>query len=1469
MAFFVHIGERCREDSRRHGLSSALDTFAESVEVAESLTLFDHFPPPYLVKKKLGGRQGRLIAAYYQTNDHVIIHFLAVMIRGDRAYEAFSADPIVYGQRNFEPKPDLNAIITDRLPDHRPTKRPAPDAAEYSFLYGHSGSAANAEGDVIVCESSRWIRTVNDNALRDRVAHLFEAVARTPYGDGDDHILAHPHRPGWGVLYRRFPHLQRILLISPLWPDLSPEDRKQIRRDHHELLSSAHVPLDLLLRHSKRAYPAIVLADEALWLSVEFDREGNMALSPEEAAILDAVRGGADTFPLFINGRAGSGKSTILQYLFADYLYSRLEIGHEQPGLWPLYFTCSDGLLRQSRQLVNTILRSSARWWADTDRLERIRQHDADIATSFREFHTFLHSLLPPGPRDDRFRRERHVDHARFRTLWGQRFDKVRGASLDYGADLSWHVIRSFVKGLTADEFIGPDEYRQLERKQRSVTQQSFERVHERVWEGWYQRQCEEYGYWDDQDLARFLVSEGLVRPTAPAIFCDEAQDFTRLELELLLRLSIFSERALDGPQLKRVPFAFAGDPFQTLNPTGFRWEATKAAFAEKFILGLDPTGKSGLTDLNYRELTYNYRSSRNIVGFGNLVQALRARLFDIGSARPQEAWEDEKHPPLVTWFDRNDDTFWEAFRRETDIVLIVPCAEGEELTFVKSDDVLTRTIVIEDGVPVNVLSAARAKGLEFARVAVYGFGHSAAPDLLQRAGRPSPYAEDPDASLPHEYFLNGLYVAVSRPKRRLFIVDSRAGLQRFWRFATDERALQDILAGLGDAAAKWMAAIAPMVQGNASDLSMDRASDPEENARNFEALGKSRRDSNLLRQAATAFRNAGREEKAIECRADALLFDGDFIEAGHQFLRIAQTDRAVDAFWSAGELGRHTLLRVAADRPDIAATIHYAFASFLGGRKTHQAGLAILEQLATRLEHSSFALRARTDNVWIESVTRVLRHLRELPEPDVSAVQSSAWHRIAAMCDLLQGKGFPLDSNEQAHIRFRVGDFPAALALWADAKDITSKEYKQALAQTLDYPQRLGPLFELGSYDEIVSAVESHPDITLPVDLARMAGLAFKGTRDWSGALTHLVQSRDPRELHALAMECLASPDLESVARRALCAALVLQATQADWQAIRDFIKTGAVLPQRPSQARLAEWLSQQKPSFDAALARALARSAALVDLPWDDRKARLTQRPIAEYLRTCFIQTDPRTWVHRISIEEIGAAVERAGSRVDGLSFYEAIKKATVAPHLKRFAEERWIACKERQAAFEIAQGRDRLGDTYSKEALAERAALGLPPTEGLAQFPPVSSLDELLVEIARVSTWPESVSSTPSPSDSPRREAVQFVSTPEPVFSAQAQRAYWSVGDLEFQYFRPQGRINVQHRVTGEMAVIRLREKVWYSADVESRTVEDDGRRIVCDKWALSLRFGEDNAGSHPEIEYFNLGIAIVLRSPDPKT
>ena len=306
-------------------------------------------------------------------------------------------------------------------------------------------------------------------------------------------------------------------------------------------------------------------------------------------------------FPLFINGRAGSGKSTILQYLFADFLFFYLLHCKGSQMKPPIYLTANGELLRRARTFVERLLRSDATFTQQAGS-DWPQEHKGILDMAFREFQPHLLSLVPSEERTRRFNRQSHVSYVRFRRMWMERFGQNRRSLKECGPDLSWHVIRTYIKGMSSETFLEPDDYAQLPDNQITVTRDAFKLVHDKIWTGWYRHHIDDQSLWDDQDLTRYILDNNLAQSVYPAVVCDEAQDFTRLELELLLRLNLFSQRALQPSDLYRVPFAFAGDQFQTLNPTGFRWDAVKSSFVEKFIFELDPAHRSGRVDLNYQE---------------------------------------------------------------------------------------------------------------------------------------------------------------------------------------------------------------------------------------------------------------------------------------------------------------------------------------------------------------------------------------------------------------------------------------------------------------------------------------------------------------------------------------------------------------------------------------------------------------------------------------------------------------------------------------------------------------------------------------------------------------------------------------------------------------------------------------------------------------------------------------------------
>lgn len=144
------------------------------------------------------------------------------------------------------------------------------------------------------------------------------------------------------------------------------------------------------------------------------------------------------------------------------------------------------------------------------------------------------------------------------------------------------------------------------------------------------------------------------------------------------MQLSIFSHCDL-YPPVWCLPFAFAGDPFQTLNPTGFRWESVKATFFDQVIAALDPTRQLNLS-MTFYELESNYRSSPSIVKVTNLIHLWRHILFKIQELRPQESWQSYMESPTPQKFIFEQNNFSaESLKQhiQKSPIFIVPCEAG------------------------------------------------------------------------------------------------------------------------------------------------------------------------------------------------------------------------------------------------------------------------------------------------------------------------------------------------------------------------------------------------------------------------------------------------------------------------------------------------------------------------------------------------------------------------------------------------------------------------------------------------------------------------------------------------------------------------------------------------------------------------------------------------------------------------
>jgi len=537
-----------------------------------------------------------------------------------------------------------------------------------------------------------------------------------------------------------------------------------------------------ILKYASKAYPLEIFLEydnKDEWISsIVKNRDGNIALSPEEEQILKSILDpySDDKFPLFINGRAGSGKSTILQYLYAEYLVNFL---NKEVDYNPIYLTYNEKLKEKAIEKVANIIlaKKHLKEKLPTNTLDKNYIMEL-ISTYFDSFEAkFEKSFLRKLLKEDIFENKEKIEFNEIIKFLANKLQKSDKKNIT--PELAWYVIRSFIKGrakINDDRVVEftPNDYENLFRKSKNIQNKTFEVIYNEIYPI-YKKFLQENNLYDDLDLVIEVFKQKAFDKKFSVIFCDEAQDFTKLEFDLILNLNkLLDENVIHNIPSNKIPIAFAGDPFQTINPTGFSFEYLKALVFESYE-------HRNFTDvnLNYHELEYNYRSNGTIIQFSNLIQLTRGVLFD-EEIKFQKNWlSKEDDDRSVFYLDIENKKIKECLIDNNSLYdIIAPFDTLQDMQNELDDNLLEDIIKYNKDkkfdTPIEV------KGLEFQWVILYRFGDF----YLKYYKEIEEFLigfEEKEQSLPYEYFFNNLYVGITRPKEKLFIVDSKDALNNFW----------------------------------------------------------------------------------------------------------------------------------------------------------------------------------------------------------------------------------------------------------------------------------------------------------------------------------------------------------------------------------------------------------------------------------------------------------------------------------------------------------------------------------------------------------------------------------------------------------------------------------------------------------------------------------------------------------------
>ncbi len=1286
----------------------------------------------------------RVIAKVATVEGKKVICILDILKKGSNEANEFHLDARAFGKKKIESlldHDDLRQFVQKKIVEESDAlvgeeKEDLPESLNkwwYPFV--------QLKADEIVMESEDWIRTFEIKRYSDFWQSYFNLVNKIVKSDYENTtpikagscIKSVVDENGYSIFYANLlsgavdakdGYVSITFLINAV--DNQEKDRNTFIDklyssyswlDDKKILEST----DEIARHSKRGYPAYVIDSANIWREIQQSDSSNLALSGEESQLLNKIRhlpSGKAVLPVFINGRAGSGKSTILYYLFADYVYRKFT---DQPEGKLLFLTYSKPLLKIAKTNVRKLL--DTRPDIILDRATSL--NDVDVTTDldqyFRSFLDFLGELSRENS-SDQFTTDQFIDFRRFNQLFlGKNLPshlepyKLLLPKKGLTPDLCWHVIRTFIKGYQGESYLTPEEYDEIPQKEKSVSIDVYQQVYSVIWKKWYKFLHEKQNFWDSQDLVRKIIRERWAQPEYAVIFCDEAQDFTRVELDLILSLVIYRKYDLGWQKRVRLPFALAGDPFQTLNPTGFRWEAIKASFYDEIAGNLDPEGR-GTIEIQYEELQFNYRSEAPIVRFSNLLQLWRKFLFETPVISPQKPWREEQHiiPPRLFIL---GDTISEIQFSELvqNAILIVPCEQNQEQEFVQEDPLLSK--IKDQNVPFSVQSPILAKGQEFPMVILYRFGDRCPEDFFE--------VSDFETRLSKEYYLNKLYVGATRAQSSLIIVDTKEGKRKLWSKALNSKEIDEFLKRASNPDI-WRQAVGGVTPGDYYGMEIVKQ-DPIEMAEKLRKGGKENNNSDLLRQAMDFYRRAGKENLAIICQAEALEVDEAFKEAGDLYKGLGVSKEVEGAYWKGkcwgelnswysthepdDELHKHiSLMMVSPDDPEQALNL----TNFL--KKSIDAG-------------NKFTF---SESQFQEGVKEALICLLGF-EFD-GAESGKTWLKLADLMDKLKPLNRVIGETNVGKVFFNAQRYSDAIRQWDNAGTTSTKEYYLARAEIevkpndkilwldlagetdrllMEYSQfdknaisdnnkkqvakalkskgrlkeSLNLYWQLGEYDdamEVLKEISPNPELFLSEDEY------IEMIRELYGDLINKQELPYAKDLFKDTIRSLPKPDVLNFA----------------YQYIKALMRTNkweeAVGYTLPTHTQIREIKHQTFPKMTklSESDRLYLQSAAVRGFVNHTPDTSLRDKQVlSEY----FLEVKDigfENWGKHITIPEMSSAIERTGRHIDALPYYEGLLDQKITGAERRYVQERWLKVKSKQ--IERAESDEYIG---SKKTLSSR--------------------------------------------------------------------------------------------------------------------------------------------------------------------
>jgi hypothetical protein len=554
----------------------------------------------------------------------------------------------------------------------------------------------------------------------------------------------------------------------------------------------------------------------------------------------------AKSEPLLIDGHAGTGKSVIIALRIAVHYATFDKTKGNENKLIPslLVVAYNKRVLNMIKDYVGYWIRKMIHQGNEKylDRISYIPTLQLyHMLLNKQDYYNIPDPLLNEST-------ETFVNFYRFQSEFFSRRNDFTGIS----AEQAWHFIRGILKGRElgwygSGEPITIDDFGSITGKPDSkIPRKSTEKMSKELilslldvhtkYESWRV----ENGYLDDIDLVRKAldsIEDGTSRKDEfikkfDTVLIDEGQDLTIVEFKLITYLlRKYSES---------VNIVVGGDPLQTINPTGFSWENLETFITERVH---EEQGNNKFKMEDNHTMVVSHRMPKTLVDFSNIIIKSRARLSN-ENLELMKALDDLSNDGSITRvpYDSNDEqqrntvNEFLAAALGSDIGTIIWARDKKELDDVKSKDStltdLVATKTDEGLLKEDIHSIESVKGLEFETVILYRFGDlSQNFQTLAESSLSATETHDSEEAYESLYFLNRLFIASTRSKKNLIIIDSQDSMEKSW----NEK--------LWQGTAHNIVSLEDFIEEFETEPTLDKAN-------HYYVMGKERKDLDLLHKA-------------------------------------------------------------------------------------------------------------------------------------------------------------------------------------------------------------------------------------------------------------------------------------------------------------------------------------------------------------------------------------------------------------------------------------------------------------------------------------------------------------------------------------------------------------------------------------------------------------------------------------------